>query len=187
MFEEENKANDTITTAGFTLQDPLHGREILSTLALDKGKVILTGSEDTTFKVLAVDASSCDVKVISTFSQHEASVRSFAKCKMPPTSDGASSHVIVSAGSTMQAHVFLWHSSQGQRILNHVCNYSQQLFKQPKRTGKEFGAQVNTQDFRIMSAAVTRLNNCILVLFGTSSGQIVMNRLSNTATEKRLH
>ena len=33
----------------------IHGREIMSVMGLDKGKTLLTGSEDTTFKVLHIN------------------------------------------------------------------------------------------------------------------------------------
>ena len=57
----------------------LHGREIMAALALNKGRILLTGSEDTTFKVLDIEN---DLRVLQTFSQHEASVRAFAKVKL---------------------------------------------------------------------------------------------------------
>ena len=43
---------------------------------------MLSGSEDTTFKVLEIKEEG-HLQVNQTFSQHEASVRSFAKCKVP--------------------------------------------------------------------------------------------------------
>ena len=43
---------------------------------------MLSGSEDTTFKVLEIQEKG-HLRVKQTFSQHEASVRTFAKCKIP--------------------------------------------------------------------------------------------------------
>ena len=60
----------------------IHGREIMTAIGLEKGRYLITGSEDTTFKVLKV-LSDSDLEVVQTFSQHEASVRAFAKCKIP--------------------------------------------------------------------------------------------------------
>ena len=51
----------------------------MAALALNKGGILLTGSEDTTFKVLDIEN---DLRVLQTFSQHEASVRAFAKVEL---------------------------------------------------------------------------------------------------------
>ena len=107
----------------------IHGREIMCVLGLQGGSTLLTGSEDTTFKVLKVGPDGL-LEVAQTFSQHEASVRAFAKCKIPlsfqqQTSDGGplsrQTHLVVSAGSKMQAHLFAWSSALG---LQHLCKYS---------------------------------------------------------------
>ena len=91
-------------------------------------------------------------------------MRAFAKCKVKPELlDGSSgsaamladqTHLVVSAGSKMQAHLFAW-SSETQ-ALRHLCKYNQQVFKkQQNMTGKkEFGLSTDVQDFRIMAAAV---------------------------------
>jgi len=43
-----------VETAKRDLLPSLHGREIMTALSLSEGKTLLTGSEDTTFKVLRV-------------------------------------------------------------------------------------------------------------------------------------
>lgn len=110
------------------IQEPTHGREILAVLGLNQS-LLLTGSEDTTFKVSAhlhSDSTlTChDLKTIQTFSQHEASVRAFSKLRINKTcwvfpSIGAATHLVVSAGSKMQAHVFAYRNDS----LNHLCKY----------------------------------------------------------------
>ena len=115
------------------LQESLHGREILAALAVQD--FLLTGSEDTTFKVL--DSS---LKVVQSFDQHEASVRAFAKCRHKLSGE----QIVVSAGSKMQAHVFFF--SKGR--LSHICKYQQQVFRSRiNRSGtlkKEFSVQTET-------------------------------------------
>ena len=75
----------------------------MSVLGLNKGKTLITGSEDTTFKVLQINGQ--DINVTQSFSVHEASVRAFAKIKVPENMRVGflknSSHVVVSAGSKM--------------------------------------------------------------------------------------
>ena len=44
----------TSSSAKIDLLPSLHGREIMTALSLSQGRVLLTGSEDTTFKVLQV-------------------------------------------------------------------------------------------------------------------------------------
>ena len=96
----------------------------MAVLGLNKGKTLLTGSEDCDFKVLSVDGSSISVK--QSFSVHEASVRAFAKIKIPEEmKEGVlqnSTHIVVSAGSKMQAHVF---SLTTEGVLAHICRYNQ--------------------------------------------------------------
>ena len=86
-------------------------------------------------------------------------------------------HLVVSAGSKMQAHLFAW-SSETQ-ALRHLCKYNQQVFKkQQNMTGKkEFGPSHDVQDFRIMAAAVMQTAEGVLVTFGTSSGQLILEKL----------
>ena len=86
-------------------------------------------------------------------------------------------HLVVSAGSKMQAHLFAW-SSETQ-ALTHLCKYNQQVFKkQQNMTGKkEFGLSTDVQDFRIMTAAVMQTTDGVLVTFGTSSGQLILEKL----------
>ena len=82
----------------------------MATIGLAQGQILLTGSEDTTFKVLRVHDSG-HLQVLQTFSQHEASVRAFAKCKIPTELGqvlSGATHLVVSAGSKMQAHLFAW-------------------------------------------------------------------------------
>jgi len=73
-------------------------------------------------------------------------VRAFAKCKVPShlsqaTSGGfleGTTHLVVSAGSKMQAHLFAW--SDHTLKLRHLCRFNQQVFHKKNRTGKkEFG------------------------------------------------
>ena len=46
----------------------LHGRELMAILGLNGGKTILTGSEDTTFKVIKVANGGRELSVEQTFS-----------------------------------------------------------------------------------------------------------------------
>ena len=88
---------------------------------------------------------------------------------------------MVSAGSKMQAHVFSWQSNGS---LSHICKYSQQLFKNQNKTGKkEFGILTDVQDFRIMATALVKLDKEFLVAFGTSSGQLILERLDLKAKQ----
>ena len=100
----------------------------MSVLGLNKGKTLITGSEDTTFKVLQINGQ--DINVTQSFSVHEASVRAFAKIKVPENMRVGflknSSHVVVSAGSKMQAHAFALTSGGA---LAHICRYNQELFR----------------------------------------------------------
>lgn len=101
-------------SAKVDLMPSLHGREILSALSLSGGRVLLTGSEDTTFKVLRVQQQDGSpnrdqqLHTLQTFGQHEASVRTFAKCKVPNHLQAneefaliGQSHLVLSAGSKM--------------------------------------------------------------------------------------
>ena len=119
-------------------------------------KALVTGSEDTTFKVLHdFDDHSLilpHLRVTQTFSQHEASVRAFAKTKISHELLDEThvmlrdaTHLVVSAGSKMQAHLFAAVPKDGSIALIHLCRYNQQLFKAPTKVGrKEFEASTDT-------------------------------------------
>jgi hypothetical protein len=71
-------------------------------------------------------------------------VRAFAKMRVRPEMLAGSdqwlslaSHLVVSAGSKMQANLFAVHAESGE--LNHICKYNQQVFK-PSAGRKEFEA-----------------------------------------------
>ena len=68
--------------------------------------------------------------------------------------------------------------------MSHICKYSQQLFKNQNKTGKkEFGILTDVQDFRIMATALVRCDKEFLVAFGTSSGQLILERLDIKAKQ----
>lgn len=76
----------------------------------------------------------------------------------------------------MQANLFTW-SDEEQR-LHHLCRYNQEVFRKLNKTGKkEFGLQTDGQDFRIMAAVLTVIGQDFFVCFGTSSGQLILERV----------
>ena len=52
---------DHCSGAKVDLLESIHGREIMSVLGLEKGKTLITGSEDTTFKVLNINGREINV------------------------------------------------------------------------------------------------------------------------------
>lgn len=95
----------------FTIQDSLHGREILTVCGFDIGDnktMILTGSEDTYFKVSEYSEGRLMVK--QTFCNHVASIRDIIIHEMEPSGDiddpNNSKALIMTVGSRMQANIF---------------------------------------------------------------------------------
>ena len=77
----------------------------------------------------------------------------------------------------MQAHVFAW--SDKTQALRHLCRYDQQVFRKLNNTSrKEFGMSTDVQDFRIMTAAIVKTTGAFYAAFGTSSGQLILEKLS---------
>ena len=62
------------------------------------------------------------------------------------------------------------------------------MFKKQNKTGKkEFGLSTDVQDFRIMATAIlhtSAANQDVFVAFGTSSGQLILEKLSIDETGK---
>ena len=76
----------------------------------------------------------------------------------------------------MQAHLFAW--SEKTKKLRHLCRYYQQVFlKKNKLRQKQQSLQHEGQDFRIMAAAILDLLGSFYVIFGTSSGHLILSRV----------
>jgi WD40 repeat protein len=132
------------------VQESRHGREILSVHAVKD--LLLTGSEDTTFKVWLQG------ELVQTYSSQEASIKCFA----------SSGNLVLSAGSKMQAHLHMIPESNPRKLIP-LHRYQQKVFQEVKNNGLR-ELQVEAQDFRIMACALTKAN----AVLGTSSGHIVL-------------
>ena len=74
----------------------------------------------------------------------------------------------------MQGHLFAW--SDNTHALRHLCRYNQEVFKKKENVAgmKDFSAQIDKHDFRIMAAALVSINTDFYVAFGTSSGHLIL-------------
>ena len=151
------------------MQESLHGREILAACALtNKGKrLIITGSEDTYVK--ASEFNGTELRTIQTFSNHVASVRALCKVKIIDPKSPSLQHILVSAGSRLEANVYRIKRSTGFQM-GHICHFM-----------RSFEQNANDQDLRIMSVCAFQLQlslDMIFAVFGTSSGEIEFHRIN---------
>ena len=103
----------------FALEESLHGREILAVTAIrtQLGKtLVFTGSEDTYVKVSELGEGK--LVPLQTFSDHVASVRCLAKLRLV-----SNEHLVVSAGSRMEANVYKVILDQTSHKVVHLCHF----------------------------------------------------------------
>jgi hypothetical protein len=117
---------------------------------------LITGSEDTHVKVSIFKDNK--LQIHQTFSNHVASVRAIGKTKI-----GDSQHIIVSAGSRLEANVYKIVGTQ----MSHICHFM-----------RSFEQNTNDQDLRIMAVSVFHSGSSIFTAFGLSSGAIEFHRIN---------
>lgn len=97
----------------------------MAALRLLNGKdLVVTGSEDTYLKVS--EFHSDKFKPVQTFSNHVASVRALCKLKLLQNENsGVRVHLIVSAGSRLQANVYkvIENTQDHSYSMGHICHF----------------------------------------------------------------
>lgn len=98
----------------------MHGREVLAgcLVTLKQETLVFTASEDTCIKVSSVAHGGTNLQPYMTLANHVGSVRALAKTKVISE---RRQHLIVSAGSRLEANVYLLDDES--RDIQHVCHF----------------------------------------------------------------
>ncbi|XP_051508507.1 WD repeat-containing protein 6 [Myxocyprinus asiaticus] len=175
---------------GHTLKEGLHGRGIGCVCRLGsvtKGgselwEVLVTGGEDTTVSVLAVEPKSETVKVLAVLTDHISNVRTLGAVRRGESNESGKdsssiSSLVFSAGGRAQLQCYRLlirlNEQQGQPVCKVTQIAGHRLDKQWERKRNRHKTVKMDPETRYMSMAVVPDGNeCVLLALGCSDGAV---------------